>query len=116
MLILAGSFSSCEKETKEFLIDLSGEPDKVIENVPGTMFYHKELKAWYVRHSIPGSIDSVDNYLIAEMPVGQFPFEEGKQVVISGFCYRIPDRILADKGIDYPAGIEYYYIKVSNFN
>ena len=112
MLILAGSFSSCEK----FLIDLSGEPDKVIENVLGALYYHKELKAWYVRHSIPGSIDSVDSYLIAEMPVRKFPFEEGKQVVISGFCYRIPDRILANKGVEYPAGEEYYYIKVTSIN
>ena len=98
------------------LVDLTRAPDKLIENTSGSLFYNKDLKRWAVRHSISGTIDSVDIYLIVESHDSMFAFEAGKQVFISGFCYRIPDRILADKKIFYPAGTECYYIKVTNLN
>ena len=92
-------------------------PDKVIENTPGILNYHKEIKMWSISHSIAGTIDSVDKYLIAEMPNNKFSFEEGKQVTVSGFCYKIPTDILLDFAINkdmvFPAGTELYYIKIS---
>ena len=96
-------------------IDLPEKPDKVIENTPGILYYRNDFfKGWYVKNSIPGTHDSIENYLIAEIPDKKFCFEEGKQVSVSGFCYEIPRFILFDKGIIYPAGIEFYYIKVTN--
>ena len=103
---------SCKKDN--LLIDLTGESDKTIKNTPGTLGYSEDFKMWRVRHSIPGTIDSVDIYLITEMPDRKFTFEEGKQVSVSGFCYRISSQVLADKGIEYPAGIECFYIKVTD--
>ena len=103
---------SCHKD--KLLIDLSGEPDKVIENTSGTLSYSKEFKSWKVINPIPGTHDSIDVYLIVEMHDRKFPFEEGKQVLVSGLCYSIPYSILVDKGIEYPAGVECYYIKVTD--
>ena len=104
---------SCQKQDN-ILIDLTGESDKVVKNTSGTLYHNKELKKWAVRVYFPGTIDSVDNYIITEMPDTKFTFVEGKQVSVSGFCYHIQSQILADKGIYYPAGTEYYYIKVTD--
>ena len=103
---------SCKKDNQ--LIDPTGESDKTIQNTSGTLGYNEEFEVWQVRHHIPGTHDSVDYYLITEMPDKKFTFEEGKQVSVSGFCYRIPRLILADKGIFYTAGVECYYIKVTD--
>jgi len=105
---------SCQKE--ETLIGLTGKPDKVIENVSGRLSYLKELEIWVVTYYIPETIDSAESYLIVKMPDRKFPFEESKQVLVSGSCYKIPRQRLADKGIFYPAGEEYYYIKVTKLN
>ena len=103
---------SCQKDKP--LIDLSGEPDKVIENAPGTLHYNKDVKGWYISNSIPGTIDSMDNYLIAEMPDKKFPFEEGKQVLFSGFCYHVPRYIFDyNRDIYGLGGVEWYYIKIT---
>ena len=104
-----------DESKNEFLkyIDMK-EPDMVIKNTSGTLFFHKELKMWYVSRPFPGTNDSHDNYLIAEKPNKNFLFEEGKQVSVSGFCYYIPRLILMDIDYFYPAGTEYYYIKVTD--
>ena len=116
MLCIILACTSCKKD--DLLIDIKGEPDKVIEDVSGTLYYNKYFKMWEVRHFIPGTIDSVDLYLIAKMPYKKFKFEEGGQVFVSGLCYEIPHQILfdKDKGIYsfYPAGVDFFYIKVTD--
>jgi hypothetical protein len=78
------------------------------------LFNNLEFKGWAVRHSIPGSIDSVDFYLIIEMHSNNFRFEHRKEVLVSGYCYHIPKDKLRKKGIEYPAGTEWYYILVTD--
>jgi hypothetical protein len=82
-----------------------GEPDMTIENRTGRLHYSDELKMWEIQYGYPGSIDSVDIYLIKE---GKDYFEEGKEVTVSGFCYRTE--------VPLPAigGMTYYYIVITN--
>jgi uncharacterized protein (UPF0128 family) len=67
-----------------------GEPDKTIENVTGTLHYFDEAKMWGIYYYYPGTIDSVDTYLIKETDK-DFNFEEGKKVTVSGACYRVEE-------------------------
>ena len=114
IFVLCVIFACSSSPKDELLTDLSCEPDKVIKNITGTLYYDNAFKLWSVSNPIPGTHDSVEIYKIVEMPNMKFPLEEGKQVSISGFCYLIPYRILFDKGLEYPAGIEIYYIKVTD--
>jgi len=59
-------FFSC-KNDKYLDIDLPDRPEKVIENTPGRLFYSKDIKGWYISCTVPGTIDSIDNYIIAEI-------------------------------------------------
>ena len=105
---------SCQNANNDINIDL---PDKVIKNMPGTLRYNKdeeEIKGWYISSPIPGTIDSIDCYLIAEISDKEIQFEEGKQVLVSGFCYHIPGHIFADKDLYGLAGLEWYYIKITD--
>ena len=113
---------SCENETilEDFFKDLAEEPDKVIENISGTLEYHKEMKMWGIMYHIQGTIDAVDIYLIGENPDKDFKFEKGKQVTLCGDCYKLPHDIVnyyvTEKGMsEYPAGTNFYYIKVADF-
>ena len=111
------AYFSCKKDNG-FIIDITGEPDRVIENVSGILCYNNAFKTWMVSYHIPGTIDSVEEYVIAEMPESKFPFEEGKQVTVSGYCYKIPKDIVVEKnkGMDFIAGTTHYYIKVTDLN
>jgi hypothetical protein len=82
-----------------------GEPDMTIENVTGRLHYSSELKMWEIQYYYPGSIDSVDIYLIKE---GKDYFEEGKEVTVSGFCY------LTEVPLPAIGGMTYYYIIITN--
>ena len=96
-------------------IDLPEKPDKVIENAPGTLYYSKDIKRWCIRRPFPGTIDSVDNYIIVKIPDKKFHFEEGKEVFVSGFCYYIPfDEFKYNKDLYGLGGLEWYYIKVTD--
>ena len=109
-------FISCKNDMdfKALDIDLSEKPDKVIENTPGRLFYSKDIKGWYISSRIPGTIDSIDSYIIAEIPDKKFSFEEGKQVSVSGFCYHIPrDKFDYNKDLYGLGGVEWYYIKIT---
>ena len=102
---------------KDFIKVLPDEPDKVIEDISGTLQYYKALKTWGVRHHIPETHDSVDIYLIGEKPNNDFKFEVGKQVTLSADGYKMPNEIInyfeSEKGLpEAPAGTEYYYINV----
>jgi hypothetical protein len=81
-----------------------GEPDMTIENVTGRLHYYDEIKMWGIEYGYPGSIDSVDIYLIKE---GKDYFEEGKEVTVSGFCYRTEGPLPAI------GGLTYYYIVIT---
>ena len=119
------SFYSCNSDEKtgnqddsfnfEDYISLT-DPDKVIENESGTLCYYKELNTWAISVYIPATIDCMDIYFVVGIHDVKFLFEEGKDVSISGFCYRIPRSILSDNGIVYPAGVECYCIKVTDLN
>ena len=87
----------------------TGEPDKVVENVSGTLHYSAEDKTWYIYYYFPGTIDSVDIYLIKKMQDKNFPFEEGKKVRVSGSCYQT-----TDVSFSVFAGTTVYYIIVTN--
>lgn len=97
---------------------ITGDPDKTVENTSGTLHYYDAIKMWGVYYIIPGTIDSGEIYLITEMPDNKFSFEEGKQVLMSGSCYKISSREVLDltTNITFPAGIDLYYIKVTNLN
>jgi hypothetical protein len=82
-----------------------GEPDMTIENRTGRLHYYDEIKMWGIEYGYPGSIDSVDIYLIKE---GKDYFEEGKEVTVSGFCYRTEGPLPAI------GGLTYYYIVITN--
>jgi hypothetical protein len=107
LCILLGCFS-CKKH---LLIDITGEPDKVIQDASGKLYYHKKLKMWYVEHAVPGSIDSADCYLITNLPS---TFKEGKSVSISGLCYYIPHNLYPHVYYGQTAGVNFFYIKVTN--
>ena len=114
---------SCKKDDiVPILIDITGEPDMVIENVTGRLYYNKDFKMWLVNYGIPGTHDSVDHYVIVEMPDGKFSFEEGKKATVSGLCYKIPNSVYFDflekryGVVRYVAGTTYYYIKVTDLN
>jgi hypothetical protein len=70
--------------------DEMGEPDKTIENVSGTLHYFNEIKMWGIQYYYPGTIDSMDTYLIKEANK-DFHFEEGKKVRVSGSCYLVEE-------------------------
>ena len=44
MLCIILACTSCKKD--DLLIDIKGEPDKVIEDVSGTLYYNKYFKMW----------------------------------------------------------------------
>ena len=105
---------ACEK----LLVDISGEPDMVVENRLGLLhFFDDDYKKWGVRYHYPDTHDNVDWYIIVDMNDRNFPFSELKEdwteVSVSGFCYRIPDNILHEKGIPLLGGMKHYYIKVT---
>jgi hypothetical protein len=102
--------SGCEEE--DSITDK--DPDKIIESTSGVLHYHEGMKMWSVHHVIPGTIDSVEIYLMTEIPDVKFSFDEGKQVSLSGSCYKIAPQELLDLAIAAPAGTELYYIKVTN--
>jgi hypothetical protein len=84
------------------------EPDMTIENREGFLHYSKDAKMWSIQYGYPGTIDSMDIYLIKETDT-DFPFEEGKRVMVSGSCY------LAEKGLlTVPVGTTVYYIVTTN--
>ena len=99
---------SCKKEEKPI-----GTPDKVIENITGSLWYYEELKMWTVRYHIQGTIDAAEEYLFSGMPQ---TFKEGRQVTISGYCYEIPKYIIIKSGVDMFGGTTYYYIKITDLN
>ena len=118
---------SCQSEEDFSVIDeyqthiaTTTEPYKIIKNMPGILYYHKQLQVWSVSHFIDGTIDSADNYLIVDMPEVAFSFEEGKEVSVSGPCYKIPSQTLIDlankKQISFPVGTESFYLKVTDLN
>ena len=120
---------SCKKDDEDayetILIDITGEPDKVIENVTGTLYYDKAFKMWEVYDHFLDTIYA-GVYLIVEMPDSNFSFNEGKEVTVSGLCYEIPLDIYLDfrskrnsgKGyIQYSllaAPTKHFYIKVTD--
>jgi len=110
LCIVLGCFS-CQKDN--LLINISGEPDKVIESTFGTLYYHKKLKMWCVNHYVPGTIDANDRYLIVGISEKNI-FKEGKQVLVSGLCYFIPPQVCRHLYYDHLAGVAFYYIKVTN--
>ena len=127
MLILLACFS-CKKndipkyDIPNIPIDLTGEPDMILEDATSCYIsYDVHFKMWSVVYSPPGTIDYGEYYMIAEMPY-KFPFEERKEVTVSGFCYEIPEQIRAGimknkKGMSFMiVGRKYYYIKVTNIN
>ena len=114
---------SCENETilDDFSKNLTEEPDKVIENVSGTLEYYKEMEMWGISYHIPETIDAIDIYLIGENPDKDFKYEKGKQVTLSGNCYKLPYNIVhyyvTEKGMSvHPAGTDFYYIKITDFS
>ena len=113
-IITCFSCNSIDMDFKSIEIDLPDTPDKVIENTSGTLYYGKNVKGWYISSSIQGTIDSKDCYLITEIPDKKFQFVDGKQVLVSGFCYHIPWDAFADKDIYGLGGLEWYYIKVTD--
>jgi hypothetical protein len=84
-----------------------GEPDKTIENVTGILHYSSEMEMWEIQYGYPGTIDSVDVYLIKETNE-DFHFEEGKKVTVSGSCY------FAEVSYPVPVGTTVYYITITN--
>ena len=119
LMLLVACFS-CKKH---LLIDITGEPDMVIENMSGTLYYDKDgfkiLKMWYVS-PLPEN-DTGHNwrnrYFIAEMPDKKFPLMEAKQVLISGLCYYIPyDAFGFPEGLDVMLAYVPYYIKITNIS
>ena len=118
VLSIIFSCFSCQKEEHPVW---SGEPDKVIVNAPGTLFYNADLEMWCI--SYYNRETRLSNYYhIVEMPDKEFSLEEGRQVLASGLCYQIPRHILDDLPIisgglmDYWAGKVWYYIKVTDLN
>jgi hypothetical protein len=97
---------SCQKDSPD---EIWGEPDKTIENVTGILYYSSEMKMWQIQYVYPGTIDSVDVYLIKET-TKDFHFEEGKKVTASGYCY------LAEMPSSSPVvvGTTVYYIITTN--
>ena len=111
-IILAGFSCQDDKPT--------GEPDKVVVNVSGTLHYYKDVKKWAVHYNYhddhPGVMDdpSGDIYLIVKTPKVDFSFEEGKRVLISGKCYRIPPSDILSIFGPGLGGIDHYYIMDTN--
>jgi hypothetical protein len=102
-------FLSCSKSEDAF--ELKGEPDKVLENITGTLHYSLEDKIWFIHYAYPETIDSADEYLIKEMPNGDFPLEEGAKVRVSGLCYLTnPEYPVLGGAL---GGHTYYYIFIT---
>ena len=126
------AFFSCENEDNFKITDNKNEhqmyieirePDKKIEDMIGTLRYDEKLKLWTVNHFIFGTIDSIEKYLIVDIAnnkFNKFSFEEEKQVRVSGFCYKITADIILDlakkNDIVFSAGMELYYIEITNIN
>ena len=106
-----------DKNEHQMYIEIN-EPDKIIEDLIGTLRYDEKLNLWTVNHFISGTIDSIERYLIVDMANNKFSFEEEKQVRVSGFCYKIPADIILDLAVKndvvFPAGMELYYIEITN--
>lgn len=106
-----------DKSEHQMYIEIK-EPDKIIEDMEGTLRYEEKLKLWSVNHFISGTIDSAEKCLIVDTPNNKFSYEEEKQVRVSGFCYKIPADIILDlatrNDIVFPAGMELYYIEITN--
>ena len=117
---------SCQNEEEFSFTDeyqkyiTTAQPDKIIVNMSGILHYYQGLDIWSISHFFDGTIDAADNYLIVEMPDVTYSFEEGKEVSVSGVCYKMPSQTLLDlakkKDITFPAGMESYYIKVTELN
>jgi hypothetical protein len=86
---------------------ISDEPDKIIEDITGILYYSNECKIWGIRYGYPGTIDKVDIYLIKNSDVN-FHFEENKKVKVSGYCY------LTDALFPVPAGTIVYHTIITN--
>ncbi|MDR1357006.1 MAG: hypothetical protein LBJ58_04980 [Tannerellaceae bacterium] len=81
--------------------DLTGESASITD-LQGTLSYYPDYAMWGVRHAIPGTIDSVDLYLIKD-GTGDMPADTSISVIFSG------DSFLSD--IKAPmAGLTIYYI------
>jgi hypothetical protein len=90
----------------------SSDPDMVIEDRSGTLYYSNGLEMWAVRYAYPGTIDSVDDYLMPNFKNEKnFPIDiwPGPKVRISGSCYRTNDLF------PLPAGYTAYYIDLTDF-
>lgn len=107
------------KDITEQLKDLAmTEPDKIIENLNGILYYDKRLEIWIFNHSILGTIDSNERYMIVDMPNNSDSFEEGKEALVSGLCYKIPTNIIIDLAKDnivFPAGTVLFYLEITDF-
>ena len=109
---------SCKKDDVGLLIDITGEPDMVIENRLGKLYYEKRLNMIGIDiFPPPGEIriDGGEYHMIVEMPYN-LPIKKGEQVSVSGLCYRIPPLKYRNYIKDEIAGNTYYYIKVTNIN
>jgi hypothetical protein len=62
-IFLAGT--AC-KDTEFDESKIQDAPDMVIEDRSGFLFYLDNVKMWAVQYGYPGTIDSVDTYLIAK--------------------------------------------------
>ena len=89
MLCVILACTSCKKD--DLLIDIKGEPDKVMENAYGILYYDRDLKVWYISFHYAGVTDDTgEHYMIAERRYKNFVFKDDQVILFSGFCYEIP--------------------------
>jgi hypothetical protein len=106
-VFLAGT--SCGDEDYFDESKMQREPDMVIADRSGSLHYRKDAQMWAVSYHYPGTIDSVDDYLIPgfknekKFPTDVWPMPS---VRISGSCHRTDEFFI-------PAGYEDYYIEIT---
>ena len=117
ILFIILSCFSCNNEDIDLIDEYHKQitttnPDKIIGYTIGTLHYSEEAKMWVVFHHTSGTQDSVDQYLIVEMPDSELVFEEGKEVIVRGFCYRVSPHLLKTTARYSMAETAFYFIKV----
>lgn len=74
---------TCGSDSDNGIIDAPKEPDMVVENLSGTLYYIEEIKEWAVSYHYPGTIDKQDVFILKNLQQ-RFYTDEVLHVLVSG--------------------------------
>jgi hypothetical protein len=108
-ILIAGIGCGDQLDGSDINPDGLGEPDKVIENVTGMLYYVEVINQWAIQYHFPETIDSVDLYLLNDFDAGDTPTDAMVRVKISGRCYKSTETLAP-----VPAGTNVYRIVITD--